>query len=200
SSHFESALSLDPARRSLREQFADLTFDRLMRAERDHQTDLADELAGRLLAYDDGRHEAALDAGARIELEIVPPGTQVWSERAGAARELLGQAPLLPVTLRPGSLTLSFEAPERLTTRLPVLLSRGATLRQKIELPSAGTVLPGMIYVPPGRFLFGSADSTDMRQGFLAAPPVHEGEIGAYYIGRTAVTLGERITFLDHLH
>ncbi len=54
--HLESALSLDPTRASLRAQFADLTFARLLRAERDHHGELADELAERLVAYGDGRH------------------------------------------------------------------------------------------------------------------------------------------------
>jgi eukaryotic-like serine/threonine-protein kinase len=197
--HLESALSLDPARSSLRTLFADLTFERLLRAERDRHADLADELAGRLAAYDDGRHRAALDAHARVELEVDPPGTEVWSERAGAPRRLLGQAPLPALMLPPGSLTLSFEAPRRLATRLPVLLSRGETFRQRIVLPAAGSAPPGMVYVPPGRFLFGSADTTDLRRDFLNAPPVHEVTTGAYYIGRNEVTFGEWIAFLDDL-
>jgi formylglycine-generating enzyme required for sulfatase activity len=56
-----------------------------------------------------------------------------------------------------------------------------------------------MIYVPPGRFLFGSADSTDLRHGFLNAPPVHDVAIPGYYIGRYEVTFGEWIAFLDDL-
>ncbi|MGH2897061.1 MAG: protein kinase domain-containing protein, partial [Solirubrobacteraceae bacterium] len=167
SGYFESALSLDPARASLRAQFADLTFQRLLRAERDHQRDLVDELAGRLVAYDDGRYRAALGVGARIELTAMPPGTMVWSERPGGARQLLGQAPLAPLELPPGSLTLSFEAPGRVAARLPLLLARGETLKQRITLPTAQSAPPGMIYVPPGRFLFGSADGTDLRRGFL---------------------------------
>jgi formylglycine-generating enzyme required for sulfatase activity len=199
SGHLESALSLDPTRPSLRAQFADLTFERLLRAERDRHSDLADELAARLVAYDDGRHAAALGAGARVELEVAPPGTRVWSERPGSPRELLGQAPLAALALPPGSLTLAFEAPGRLATRLPVLLSRGETFRQRIVLPLAGSAPPDMIYVPPGRFLFGSADSADLRRGFLTAPPVHEVQTGAYYIGRHEVTFGQWIEFLDDL-
>jgi serine/threonine protein kinase/formylglycine-generating enzyme required for sulfatase activity len=199
SGHFEAALSLDPARAGLRARFADLTFGRLLRAERDHQADLVEELAGRLIAYDDGRHRAELDAGTRVELEIVPPGTHVWSERPGAARQLFGQAPLPPLVLPPGSLIFSFEAPGRVTTRLPVLLPRGGTLRQQIVLPIAGSEPPGMIYVPPGRFVFGSTDSTDLRRGFLTAPPAHEVETGGYYIGRYEVTFGQWIEFLDDL-
>jgi len=199
SGHFESALSLDPTRASLRAQFADLTFERRLRADRDRQADLADELAGRLAAYDDGRHQAALVEGAQLELEISPPGTQVWSERPGAARQLLGQAPLPPLSLPPGSLILAFDAPGRLSTRLPVLLARGETFHERIVLPSAGAAPPGMIYVPPGRFLFGSADSTDLRRGFLNSAPVHEVRTDGYYIGRDEVTFGQWIEFLDDL-
>jgi len=199
SGHFESALSLDPARPSLRAQFADLTFERRLRAEGDRQSDLADELAGRLAAYDDGHYRAQLSIGARLELEVVPAGTRVWSERPGGARQLLGEAPLPSLAVPPGSLILSFEAPGRLATRLPVLLSRGETFQHRIVLPSAGAAPPGMIYVPPGRFLFGSTDSTDLRRGFLNAPPVHEVETGGYYIGKDEVTFGQWIEFLDEL-
>jgi hypothetical protein len=46
SGHLESALRLDPGLDGLRDRFADLTFERLLRAERDRDRDLADELAG----------------------------------------------------------------------------------------------------------------------------------------------------------
>jgi len=199
SSHLESALSLDPTRASLRAQFADLTFERLLRAERDRHGDLVDELAGRLAPYDDGRYRTALDAGARLELEIVPSGALVWGERPGADPEVLGQAPLASQVLPPGALILVFEAPGRLATRLPVLLTRGETYKQRIVLPIAGSAPPGMIYVPPGRFLFGSADSTDLRRGFLNAVPLHEVQTAGYYIGRTEVTFGQWIEFLEEL-
>jgi formylglycine-generating enzyme required for sulfatase activity len=199
SGHFDSALSLDPSRASLRAQFADLMFERLLRAELDRRGDLAEELAGRLAAYDDGRHQVALSAGARLELDVVPPGTQVWSERPGSPRQLLGLAPLPPRALPAGSFTLSFEAPGRIATRLPMLLSRGETYRQRVVLPIAGSAAPGMIYVPPGRFLFGSADTTDLRKGFLNAAPIHEVYTEGYYIARNEVTFAQWIEFLEDL-
>ena len=195
----EIALSLDPGRDSLRVQFADLTFERMLRAELDHRRDLADELAGRLAAYDDGRYRAALAAAAHVDLDVTPPGTRVWAERTDGTRKLLGLAPLAAQSLPPGSLILSFESPGRVTTRLPVLLSRGETLRYRLALPSAGSVPQGMIYVPPGRFLFGSADGTDLRRGFLTAPPIHEVVTEGYYIGREEVTFAQWIEFLDDL-
>jgi serine/threonine protein kinase/formylglycine-generating enzyme required for sulfatase activity len=215
SSRLEDALSLDPARPALRTQFADLTFERLLRAERDRarQRDLAEELAARLVAYDDGRHRAALDAAATIELEVVPAGARISIERVGdragdragdrpgehPGPELLGTAPLPPLHARPGSVILAVDYPGRLPVRLPVLLARGETLRQRIVLPVAGAAPHDMIYVPPGRFLFGSADTTDLRRGFLTAAPVHEVATGGYYIGRHEVTFGEWIEFLDEL-
>jgi formylglycine-generating enzyme required for sulfatase activity len=198
SGHLESALALDPARDGLRAQLADLVFERLLRAERDRQRDLVDELAGRL-TYNGSRHRDALAAGARIELDIEPPGTRVWSERRDGVRQLLGVSPLPPAAMPVGSSTLVFEAPGRVAARLPVLLSRGETLRQRIELPDARSAPAGMLYVPPGRFLFGSADTTELRRGFLNAAPVHEVHTDGYYIGRYEVTFGQWIEFLDDL-
>jgi serine/threonine protein kinase/formylglycine-generating enzyme required for sulfatase activity len=195
----ESAVALDPTRTSLRDQLADLVFERLLRAERDHQPDLVDELAGRLIAFRDPRHRAALGAGARVELDVSPAGTRVWSERPGAVPQLLGQAPLPPQTMPPGPFTLAFDAPGRTTTRLPVLLTRGEIFRQRIALPLAASAPPDMIYVPAGRFLFGSAETTNVRRGFLSAAPIHEIQTAAYYIARHEVTFGAWIEFLDAL-
>jgi formylglycine-generating enzyme required for sulfatase activity len=55
-----------------------------------------------------------------------------------------------------------------------------------------------MIYVPPGRFLFGLDGSDDARLLFNAAP-VHEIAIPGYFIGRHEVTFAEWITYLDDL-
>jgi formylglycine-generating enzyme required for sulfatase activity len=108
-------------------------------------------------------------------------------------------APLPALSLPSGSVILGFEAPGRLVTRLPVLLSRGETLRQRVALPRAGAAPPGMIYVPAGRFLFGSAEDDEARRGFLKATPIHEVQTPAYYIGRYEVTFGEWIEYLDDL-
>ncbi len=199
SANLESALLLDPTRAGLRDRFADLTFERLLRAERDGRHDLANELAARMFAYDDGRLRAALGAEAQVELEVVPAGTKVWSERPGGSRQLVGEAPLPALTLPPGSVVLSFEAPGRVTARLPVLLPRGQTLRLRVALPAAESAPPGMIYVPPGRFLFGSADPPELRRGFLSAAPLHEVETAGFFIGRYEVTFAEWIEFLDDL-
>jgi formylglycine-generating enzyme required for sulfatase activity len=197
SSHFESALALDPTRQTLREGFADLLFERLKRAERDRAHDLAEELAGRLAAYDTGRRQAELDASASVEVDVMP-GTKIWQQR-GDARDFVGTAPLAPFAVAPGSIVLEFDAPGRVSTRLPVLVGRGEAIKLAVPLPPAEAVPAGMIYVPPGRFLFGSADVTEVRRGFLNSPPMHEVTTGGYLIARHEVTIAEWIEFLDDL-
>jgi formylglycine-generating enzyme required for sulfatase activity len=171
----------------------------MRRAERDHQRTLADELAGRIVTYGSDRYRAKLAAGASLELDIEPAGTQVWSEAPGEPRRLLGRAPLPAQALPAGSVILSLEASGRVATRLPLLLAREETLRLRIVLPEAAAARAGMIYVPPGRFLFGSADSSDARRGFLKSAPLHEVTTEGYFIGRHEITFAEWIEFLEAL-
>jgi len=198
SSHLESALLLDQTHTG-RDWLSDLTFERLLRAERDRHRDLAEELAARMVAYDGGRHQAELNAQAHVTLEVVPAGTQVWSERPGSPRQFLGQAPLSALTLPPGSPVLSFEAPGRVPARLPVLLARGEELALRVTLPAAESAPRGMIYVPAGRFLFGSAERSDLRRGFFNTAPLHEVSTESYFISQHEVSFAEWIEFLDDL-
>jgi serine/threonine protein kinase/formylglycine-generating enzyme required for sulfatase activity len=198
SGHLESVLLIDPMRAGLRGRFADLTFERLVRAEHDSRSELAEELASRLAAYDDGRHKAAMAADAQIQLSVSPPGTKVWIERAGSLRQLAGWAPLSNLTLAPGSVVLVLEAPDHVTARLPVLVARGETLALRATLPTTASAPPGMIYVPPGRFLFGSTDSAGVRRVFNTVP-LHQVWTDGYFIGQNEVTFAEWIEFLDAL-
>ncbi|HMG23720.1 MAG TPA: SUMF1/EgtB/PvdO family nonheme iron enzyme, partial [Kofleriaceae bacterium] len=199
SAHLESVLLLDPTRPGLRDWVSALTFERLLRAERDRRGDLVDELTSRLIAYDDDGRHADRRADAHLELAIAPAATRIWLERPGAPRQPLGQAPLSALTVPAGSIVLAFEAPGRVPARLPILLARGETLQVRVALPAADAAPRGMIYVPPGRFLFGSADSVDLRLQFLRAAPMHEVSTDGYFIGRTEVTFADWIAFLDEL-
>ena len=198
-SRLESLLLLDPARDGVRAWASDLTFERLARAERDRRRELADELASRLLAYHDGRYHAQLGSEARVELALTPPGAQVWLERTGATRQLLGSAPLAPLMLPAGAGVLVFAAPGRAPARLPILLERGETRRLQVALPAAASAPHGMLYVPPGRFLFGSADATEARRQLFSTVPLHDVSTPGYFIAQHEVTFGEWIEFLDDL-
>jgi serine/threonine protein kinase/formylglycine-generating enzyme required for sulfatase activity len=199
SEHIDSMLLLDPIRAGLRGWASELTLERLGRAERDRRRDLAVELASRLNAYVDSRLQAELHAEARLELTVVPNGTQVWIERPDAPPQLAGRAPLPAVTLPAGSLVLAFEAPGHVPARLPVLVARGETLTVRVALPTIASAPPGMLYVPPGRFLFGSGDSSEIRRQIFNTVPLHAVSTGDYFIARYEVTFAEWIAFLDEL-
>jgi eukaryotic-like serine/threonine-protein kinase len=195
-SHLESVLLVDPQRAGLRGWAADLMFERLVRAEQNRRRDLVDEFASRLFAYDDGRYKSELAAEATVQLRLSPDTTRVWIEREGEPRALVERNRTAALRLSPGSVVLSFEAPDHVPARLPILLARGETLPVRIALPRFESAPPGMIYVPPGRFLFGSEDGY-ARRGFFNAAPLHEVWTDGYFIGRYEVTFGEWIEFLD---
>jgi eukaryotic-like serine/threonine-protein kinase len=197
--HLDSALLLDPSRPGLRSWAADLSFERLVRAERDRRADLIDELAARLATYRDSRRRRDAGASAELALTAVPDGTAISIERPGSPRYRIGESPLGTLTLPPGSVVIAFDAPGRVSARLPILLARDEALAIRVELPAAAGAPRDMIYVPPGRFLFGSGDGSDFRRGFLRAAPLHEVSTAGYYIGRHEVTFGEWIEFLDDL-
>jgi serine/threonine protein kinase/formylglycine-generating enzyme required for sulfatase activity len=197
--HVDNMLQLDPTRADLRGWAAELTLERLRRAERDRRRDLAVELASRLNGYRDSRHQVELRDEARLELTVAPAGTQVWIERPNRGRQLAGRAPLSTVTLPAGSLVLVFEAPGHVAARLPILIARGESLAVHVALPTVESAPPGMLYVPAGRFLFGSTDSSDVRRQLFNTVPLHEVSTGAYFIARYEVTFAEWIAFLDEL-
>jgi formylglycine-generating enzyme required for sulfatase activity len=196
SAHLESVLLVEPSRNGLRGWAADLTFERLVRAERNRRGDLVDELSSRLFAFD-SRYQMRLVAVAHLDLSVAPETTQVWIERADAPRQRIDAVGA--ITLAPGPVVLVFEAQGHVTARLPILLARDESRRIRVALPTLAAAPAGMIYVPQGRFLFGSADSSEARRGFLKAAPLHEVATDGYFIGRNEVTFAEWIAFLDDL-
>ena len=56
--------------------------------------------------------------------------------------------------------------------RYPVLLDAGETIDVSVRIPPALAVPEGFVFVPAGRFLFGSANE-EMRTGFLETVPLH---------------------------
>jgi formylglycine-generating enzyme required for sulfatase activity len=55
------------------------------------------------------------------------------------------------------------------------------------------------VYIPPGRFLFGSSADEGLRRGFFDTVPLHEVRTRGYLIGRTEVTYAEWLEFLGDL-
>ena len=78
--------------------------------------------------------------------------------------------------IAPGAYTLWIEVEDR-GTRPPRKARRSLDFRVT-NLPAR--VPAGFVYVPAGRFLYGSDDSEDLRRGFFNAVPMHARESPAH--------------------
>jgi formylglycine-generating enzyme required for sulfatase activity len=81
--------------------------------------------------------------------------------------------------------------------RAPVLIDRGE--RTQLTIPVPSRVPDGYVFVPPGRFLYGSADVEDMRRTMMNAQPLHPTTTDGYLIARHEVTFGDWLAFLRSL-
>lgn len=206
-----AGLALDADREDLRALLGAVLRERVEIATWLHQRERRDDLTQRLALYDpDKMMSNPLTSPPRLSIETTPAGAEVhlgrYEEVASGARPLrpmgaLGGAPLSDVEIAagPGSYLLTLRAEGREEVRLPILLSGGESLRLQLGLPAAGAVPEGYVYVPPGRFLYGSTDMVGIRRGFLKAQVQRELTTGGYLIGETEVTFGEWIRFLRDL-
>jgi len=201
----EMALSLDGQRHDVRERLLDALWKRALMAEqagRDQLT-VQDQL-DRIELYDQsGEYPARWNAPAQLQITSDPPGAKITIERyvhEGSRlridqSELLGTTPLPSHTLDRGSYLLHFELPGRVMVGYPVALGRGESFDITVTLPPADAVPDGFIYVPAGRFLYGSLDMETMRT-FLRADPMHSVETGPYLIARDEVTYDDYLEFV----
>ncbi|AKT41074.1 protein kinase domain-containing protein [Chondromyces crocatus] len=205
----EAALSVDGDNTVVRSELADLLYQRALAAERDGAHARRDELLDRLAVYDSaGERALKWHAPASLSLETTPPGAHITlarystqehrARRLGEAREL-GHTPLPAMDLPAGSYLLTVEAEGRAPIRYPVLLGRDERLSLNLFLPPATAIPSGFIYVPPGRYLSGSAADDTLRQSFFSASPLHPVTTDAYSIARHETTFQEWIEFLESL-
>lgn len=205
----EAALILDGARNDVRTLLGDVLSARASAAERDQRLALRDELVQRMGMYDtSGERRRHWHAPARVAIESSPPGATVTLARyAGVERQkwslvdarTLGVTPLEGVELASGSYALTLTAEGRVAVSYPVRLGRGEVLRVAVPMPRASEIPRGFIYIPPGRFLFGSADDETVRRAFLTAVPIHEVSTDAYLIAKHETTFAEWIEFLQSM-
>jgi formylglycine-generating enzyme required for sulfatase activity len=113
----------------------------------------------------------------------------------GPARRL-GATPLPATELPPGSYRLTLTVAGRDPVLYPILLERAEHREVRVEIPAV--VPPGMVFVPAGRFLYGSGDPEAIRL-ILQAQPLHPVELPGYFIGRHEVTFAEWIELLRAL-
>ena len=159
-----------------------------------------------LAAYDTGGSRSRrLNAPATLRVETAPSGITTSIETydrltrqvTGPARKV-GRTPL-DLSLDPGSYRLTFEeSATHVGFHYPILLVADEKAAASIRVAPRSTVPKNFVYVPAGRFLFGSANE-DLRTAFLETVPLHAVSTSAFLISRYETTIGEWIAFLDTL-
>jgi formylglycine-generating enzyme required for sulfatase activity len=185
-----------------------LTYERILLAEEFHRKEERARFVQdfeRLTARDRAWRER-LEAPAGLEIKTTPPGARVelwWYEEVNGVRRrvpvsklgALGTTPLARVSLQAGSYHLRFTREGHAPVDLPLLLERGKTESVDLVLPSS--VPEGTVYIPPGCSLLGSADPEEVRE-FMHSAPLHPRCLSqGYFIGRTEVTVGEWLEYLE---
>ncbi|WNG41896.1 SUMF1/EgtB/PvdO family nonheme iron enzyme [Archangium violaceum] len=202
----EAALLRDSHRPEVLHRLSGVLYERLLLAERYRRPpELLAELKQRLEQVDTTEeYRRRLTEPARLHLESEPGGARVLLEQAveehGRLRwtppRPLGETPLAGVELPPGSYRLTLQRPERPSIHYPVLLGRGERFQARVPLPAS--IPEGYVYVPPGRFLYGSTHDEDTRRN-LQGVPLQEWTTDGFLIGRTEVTHADWLVFLRTL-
>jgi serine/threonine protein kinase/formylglycine-generating enzyme required for sulfatase activity len=195
---------LNPERKDVSERLWQALYDRALFLERDRRPkEQVDEIVERIPVDDPLRRR--WNAPGVVTIETAPAGAEVSLERYQAIprgpRKLvwtraLGKTPIVDREIEQGSYVIVLSAPDRTTVRYPVVVGRAERLPIRIELPLASAVPTGFVYIPPGRFLFGS---TELQRRHFGTVPLHEMRTGAYLFAQNETTFGEWIAFLDAL-
>jgi formylglycine-generating enzyme required for sulfatase activity len=201
----DGALSLDPRNQTARSLYADILFARVRAAELLNKRAVVPALLARLAQYDDGQMRSAqLHAPGTVRVVTEPPATLALREYRDSGRGRLVEEDLGPLTqgtdraLPPGSYLVVATTLEGGLARYPFVVQAREFRVIAFDVPRPENVPAGMIYVPAGRFLYGSADDEATR-AVLMHQPLHAVELAAFFIRRTEVTVAEYLAFLGAL-
>lgn len=202
----ETALLLAPEQQPVRVLLGTILAERALLADKRHELAHRDELIRRLQIYDtEGAAYRHLIGPVPLHLGSTPPGATVTiarysqddsGRRSESAARPLGTTPLAEPAVEQGSYVLTLTAPDRLPVRFPLVVGREA-VRMHVELPRPGSVPPGMVYIPAGRFLLGSTAPESIRR--YRTDPLHPVTTAAYLIAEKETTFAEYITYLRAL-
>jgi formylglycine-generating enzyme required for sulfatase activity len=153
----------------------------------------------------DGVRRQRLNASGHLGLQTSPPGLDARIETydavtykpAGPAKPV-GRTPLA-LDLAPGSYRVMFDGTrEHVAFSYPVVLAAGERFDATVRVPVHTGVPKDFIYVPEGRFLFGSVKE-DIRSLFLGTTPQHAARTDAFLIAKNETTMREWIDYLEAL-
>ncbi|MFL5416080.1 MAG: protein kinase domain-containing protein [Myxococcales bacterium] len=207
SRELETAFSLDGSRGDVRSLFGDVLLERAYLAEEAGRLLERDELVQRLGLFDDsGERRRRWSAPATLAISSKPEAAvevhryltdSRGRRRLEEVRSFTGSAQLRD--LEPGSYLVIFRAKGRAQVTAPVRLVRGERFSLDPGLPETKSVPERFVYVPPGRFLFGSAASEEQRRNYYQNVPIHPRSTAGYLIAVHETTFADWIAFLDAL-
>lgn len=203
----EAAFLLDSRRPEQRQLVATVLYEQALAAERDNALSQRDDLIQRLALYDsDGAFRRRWEAPASIDILSEPAGALVSLTPIDGQYQLrrertaqLGATPLLRIRLTPGAYLLTLRSPGRVEVKYPIVLERAEALPLRVYLPPTADIPPGFVYIPAGRFLFGSNADDDMRRTFFGHVPQHKLWTASYIISRYETTFADWFRFLRSL-
>ncbi len=209
SQSLEAALALDATRQDVRDALGSVLYLRAAAAERDRSPAKVRDLLARMSLYD-SNHERSQKWQQPSSVDIItsPLGARVTIARYTETRQkrfktvdekTLGTTPLIAIELAPASYLITIYSPDGLEVRYPIVTKRAENLKLNIVLPDSKKIPNNMVYIPAGRFFFGTSADEGMRKGLLATVPLHEVSTGPYLISKYEVTNGDWIEFLRAL-
>lgn len=206
---FEAALTADSSSAEARAMLADALLERALWAQRDNRTAQLDDLLQRLALYDkSGERRQRWSAPGKVRILSVPQGAQVMVARyehdargrtVTAPARSLGVTPTAELELPPGSYLFTLQLSGYPEVRYPLVIARGSQHKIEVPLLTAAVIPDGFVYIPPGRFQFGTSGDEALRKTFLSTVPIHEVTLGGYLIARTETTYGQWIEYLKSL-
>jgi formylglycine-generating enzyme required for sulfatase activity len=206
--HLETALILDPERARVREMFARHLYDRALLAETRGVSQEAAEHISRLALYDkDGYFSDDWSAPGVVTLSIEPENANVafFVYTEAEKHRLMAKTIAEPqirdghVLLAQGSYLAVIDAPGYVKARFPFVVARNEKTEIAVSLLPESAAPKGFVYIPRGRFLFGSGADEGLRLDFFHAAPIHEVEIEGYFIARYETTFADWLSYLNAL-
>ncbi len=199
--HLRHAVELQSDHAEARATLADYYWEQLRQAEWQGRIDDAWINRQLVTEYHGGRLAAELEGMAALSLLSVPAGARVtvhaYTERnyRAEAEHVVweGTTPCDRLPLRMGSYFVSLGLAGFRQARLPVLLQRGNHERLAVTLLPEEAIGAEMVYVPAGGFISGGDPAA---AGSLPKRWLH---LDGFLIGRTSVTCGQYLDFINDL-
>lgn len=206
----EAGFALDSTRSDVRSALADVLYETAILSEATYHKQGFSDAFERLQVYDESKLRINnLTASAVIDLHVEPAGAEIEIGRYSSTKSKkltiidthkIGSSPIQPLSLPSASYLIKIKANGHEEVRYPIQARIGEKLQVSIKLPPTGSVPSGYIYIPPGRFLFGSSGEEIIRTGTLSTTPLHTVKTDGYLISRTEVSFADFIEFAQTLN